>query len=265
MISLLRNIRRALLNEGKLIRYLSYAVGEVLLIIIGILMALKISDWNEGKKLVAEEREILTALREELKVNQDILKHKMSKSNSLEKTAYRIIEAAAKPESEVSSEEVDQLIADMSWWQGSDWVTAALEALISSGDLSLIRDKTLQQSIAAWTEDVDQVREIEDREAFTYHELYLPLLISKSDLPQIANYGELPPWSTPLTADWSENFVEMPLALPSTDHTTLLKDQEFQNLILVRHWDHQGLRLNYDIFGQKLENLLQQIEEQLEQ
>ena len=54
MKSLFRSIRQKLLNEGKLFRYLTYALGEIVLIVVGILFALKINDWNEDRKAEAE-------------------------------------------------------------------------------------------------------------------------------------------------------------------------------------------------------------------
>ena len=64
--SLFRSIRHKLLNEGKLLRYLSYAVGEVVLIIVGILMALKINDWNEDRKAQVEFDAYIVQLREDI-------------------------------------------------------------------------------------------------------------------------------------------------------------------------------------------------------
>lgn len=65
--SLFRSIRRKLLNEGKLVRYLTYAVGEVVLIIVGILFALKINDWNEDRKVQAEYDLYIVQLREDVR------------------------------------------------------------------------------------------------------------------------------------------------------------------------------------------------------
>ena len=61
--SIFRGIRRKLLDEGKLVRYITYAIGKVVLIIVGILFALKINDWNEEKKDRQTETKILTEIR----------------------------------------------------------------------------------------------------------------------------------------------------------------------------------------------------------
>jgi hypothetical protein len=50
MIKLFRNIRQKLLVEGKTINYLKYAIGEIVLVMIGILLALQVNNWNENRK-----------------------------------------------------------------------------------------------------------------------------------------------------------------------------------------------------------------------
>ncbi len=50
MIKLFRNIRKNLLNEGKTTKYFKYAIGEIILVVIGILIALQINNWNEARK-----------------------------------------------------------------------------------------------------------------------------------------------------------------------------------------------------------------------
>lgn len=66
MIKLFRNIRKKLLNEGKITNYLKYAIGEIVLVVIGILIALQINNWNEKQKLRRTEFKLLTELRSDL-------------------------------------------------------------------------------------------------------------------------------------------------------------------------------------------------------
>jgi hypothetical protein len=50
MIKLFKKIRQNLLLENKTSKYFKYAIGEIVLVVIGILIALQINNWNENKK-----------------------------------------------------------------------------------------------------------------------------------------------------------------------------------------------------------------------
>ena len=66
MISFFRKIRQNLLNEGKTARYFKYAIGEILLVVIGIIIALQLNNWNEQRKLEIEEFKLLRNLQLEI-------------------------------------------------------------------------------------------------------------------------------------------------------------------------------------------------------
>ncbi len=71
MIKLFRNIRKNLLNEGKTTRYFKYAIGEIILVVIGILIALQINNWNEGRK---DNKQMLTNIHSiEEDIESDLL------------------------------------------------------------------------------------------------------------------------------------------------------------------------------------------------
>lgn len=57
MIKFFRKIRQRLLTENKFSKYLLYAIGEIILVVIGILIALSINNWNEEKKLKLKSKE----------------------------------------------------------------------------------------------------------------------------------------------------------------------------------------------------------------
>ena len=62
MIKFFRKIRQRLLAENKFSTYLIYAVGEIILVVIGILIALQINNWNEQNKIKQEEDILLDGL-----------------------------------------------------------------------------------------------------------------------------------------------------------------------------------------------------------
>lgn len=66
MIKFFNNIRKTLLSEGKTGKYLKYAIGEIILVVIGILIALSINNWNENRKKRALEQSTLAELKSNL-------------------------------------------------------------------------------------------------------------------------------------------------------------------------------------------------------
>ena len=58
MIKFFRKIRYDLLEKNKIEKYLKYAIGEIVLVVIGILIALSINNWNEQRKvkLIVKDR-----------------------------------------------------------------------------------------------------------------------------------------------------------------------------------------------------------------
>ena len=64
-----RKIRQDLLSGGKTRKYLKYAIGEIILVVIGILIALQINNWNETNKLNRRELTLLSELKTNLQIN----------------------------------------------------------------------------------------------------------------------------------------------------------------------------------------------------
>ena len=69
MIKFFRSIRKALLDENKFSKYLLYAIGEIVLVVIGILIALQINNWNESRKIEREIESVISLLDDELTQN----------------------------------------------------------------------------------------------------------------------------------------------------------------------------------------------------
>ena len=66
MFRLFKNIKQKLFSQGNLRKYSLYAIGEIILVVIGILIALQINNWNENKKLEAISENYLNQLLADL-------------------------------------------------------------------------------------------------------------------------------------------------------------------------------------------------------
>ena len=77
MIKFFRKIRQNLLSEGKTGKYLQYAIGEILLVVIGILIALSINNWNENQKTKVKIKNSLIALKNDLAQDTLLIKERL--------------------------------------------------------------------------------------------------------------------------------------------------------------------------------------------
>jgi hypothetical protein len=69
MITFFRKIRQKLLTENKFSKYLVYAIGEIILVVVGILIALSINNWNDKQKHISQERILLKNVLENIKTD----------------------------------------------------------------------------------------------------------------------------------------------------------------------------------------------------
>jgi len=95
MIKFFRKIRQNLLMENKTGKYLKYAIGEIVLVVIGILIALQINNWNEWRKDRMIEKSILLEFEDNLERNIaliDIAATEIIEINKSTKTMIEIIE-----------------------------------------------------------------------------------------------------------------------------------------------------------------------------
>ena len=81
MFRFFRHIRQRLFQQDNVSRYLGYAVGETLLIVVGIFLALQLNNWNEGRKDRIEEKEYLN------RIGNDLLGHISGMTNMLDMMA----------------------------------------------------------------------------------------------------------------------------------------------------------------------------------
>ena len=109
MIKFFRRIRQKLLSENKFSKYLLYALGEIILVVIGILIALSINNWNEDRKNDLREIRLVKNIVEDLSLDLD---HFNQSSNELEdqlQVVDRIIAKILNSDEELNYDCVSQL------------------------------------------------------------------------------------------------------------------------------------------------------------
>ncbi len=97
MIKFFRKIRQNLLIENKTGKYLKYAIGEIILVVIGILIALQINNWNENQKKKKQLDAIYTTIEQNLKTDLNTLKVPIEFYERLDSTLLSILTTTYPP------------------------------------------------------------------------------------------------------------------------------------------------------------------------
>lgn len=146
MIKLFRKIRKKMLTENKFNKYFLYAIGEIILVVIGILIALGINNWNEENKKGAEEREYLVNLLAEFKANQEELKTNIAYHKFVKLKTKELSDLINPNPKEISSSKLDTLM----WAMAFIPEFKALNTMVSSEKFEIVNDYKLKNEIANW-------------------------------------------------------------------------------------------------------------------
>ena len=162
MLHLFRKIRQSLAMSDQTGKYLKYAVGEIILVVIGILIALSINNWNEQRK------ERLRSADYHQRLSEDV-QRLIAQNDDITELAVRILNAITKSlemmESGESLSEDDKETLDYAlvWFSRTNFQTPTLptyEEMKSNGELNLIYDVDLRNRIANFHTYLGQVESV---------------------------------------------------------------------------------------------------------
>ena len=149
MLRFFRRIRQKLITEGYLSKYLVYALGEIFLVMIGILLALQINNWNEDRKERILEKDYLISLKKEFENNLEEVDRviRVNKSNS--KNAKELAENTGPSAPAISEERFAKLLFgainnEVVYRPGS----GVINEIINSGKLNIFESKELKNKLA---------------------------------------------------------------------------------------------------------------------
>ena len=91
MIKFFRHIRQQLIRDNKMGKYFKYAIGEIILVVIGILIALQINNWNENRKLKQQEAKYYCQLVADLNADISNIKRTQKSLNERQESARRFL------------------------------------------------------------------------------------------------------------------------------------------------------------------------------
>ena len=163
MIKFFRKIRQNLLMENKTGKYFKYAIGEIILVVIGILIALQINNWNEKRKIQSNQENYLTLLKTEAENNLKEIrntKNEVSEMNMEQIVLYNLINI--KQDTITEKHLSESLFRIVSGFYKFKYENSALSDLKSSGNLKNVLNDSLRKYLIALQPLVIEVQIQED-------------------------------------------------------------------------------------------------------
>lgn len=163
MLKFFKKIRRNQLKEGHLKQYFVYAIGETLLVMVGILLALQVNNWNENRKEQKIEREYLIALQEEFSTNLKALNFMIKQNKSCIGNAGKLAQKIEQGPSQLSEKEFSELFGEtFKYTTRYNPSLGVLKDLVNSGHLNHISNPQLRKKIAAWESKLLRIKRQEE-------------------------------------------------------------------------------------------------------
>ena len=162
MIKFFRRIRQQLLSENKFSKYLIYAIGEIILVVIGILIALQINNWNDKKKENQREQVLLNQLHNQFINNLHLFNNGINFYEKKLSGLNRISNFYTLP-SEVSADSSVKYLNDVFTSYTYNPSNGLVESLLSSSSLEVIQNDSLKNLLVSWKDVLMDYKEEEDQ------------------------------------------------------------------------------------------------------
>jgi len=179
MIKFFRQIRKRLLSENKFSKYLFYAIGEILLVVVGILIALSINNWNESRKISVTEIESYSNLLRSLKKDSlDLVRIIEIQTKSIESQNKVIQSQSFEIINTMSSNEITEMIYDIYNGAFSFFPKyGTYNSIVANRGLDIIKSESIKSNLIDlydyWCNRYENVDNVLDKK---YHNVLYPFL-----------------------------------------------------------------------------------------
>jgi len=241
-------------DDNKPLKYMRYAIGEILLVVIGILIALQINNWNEAQKELKKEQQILLSLREEFQQNIKELEFDHKINEGCLNAVVTILNFDDTQDFE--SKTIDSLIGQMYNYATFDARLGVMNDIISSGNLELIRDDKLKYALNQWTGELEDYKE----DVIIRREFWV------NNVPSIL-YKFLPLRNGDASMDredYKRTILIEPIQVPKSNYIAFLTNLEVDSMVFDYYLNQSYVTVNENNIITFLEDTLSLINANIE-
>ena len=190
MLTLFRKIRKKLAAENKLRQYLRYAIGEIILVVVGILIALQINTWNQERISNHEEKAILENIYTEFSKNKKEIDESVQSTIECIATNKRLMRIFGKSQEDLKLINTDSLIFYSFEQRKFTPSENAIQDLIQSGKMRSLNNDKLKYLIYEWSGRKNAVEESYNDMDAKVNESIVPYLAKRYPLKDIDTYSK---------------------------------------------------------------------------
>ena len=210
MIKFLRHIRKSLINQNQMGKYLKYAIGEIILVMIGILLALQVNNWNNERMASSEEKQIIAKLHNEFKENKKALENFVNELNNQMNAQKALMKLIGAPRAELNEHNLDSILYVSFGATEIAFADNTIKNIMQSGKLNILKDEKITDLLYKWN-TLSEIRKIRMLKLDDWsNDKLIPYLLSKisfKEMDMTSNY----PWSgtSKVKPDYHKVFQEV--------------------------------------------------------
>jgi len=163
------------METGKTSKYIKYAIGEIILVVIGILIALSINNWNEERKNSIKEVQSLKGFKEDLHANIIELNRVIKKTEDTSSSADSILQFKRGDLGILNLKSFVACLMDATGFTVYQTQEGTIQDIIGSGNLDVISNDSIRLAIGSWQANLKDLREWEklDKSSYTVYNEFL--------------------------------------------------------------------------------------------
>ena len=210
MMKFFNHIRRKLAAENKVMAYLRYAIGEILLVVIGILIALQINSWNQSRLESIDEKIILSNLHDEFINNKIELKKSIQIYEGAMQGNKMLMSLIGSDEAKLQKYNLDSLFFESLPSTKIIFSDNAIKNIIQSGRLNIIKDPKIVHLMYEWEALAILIKERENTLQSWINNQLMPYISDYVSFKEIDTYGNMP-WGgkSKLKSNYSKLFKQL--------------------------------------------------------
>ena len=169
MIKFFRHIRKNLLMENKTSKYFKYAIGEIVLVVIGILIALQINNWNENRKQAIAEKEFYKGIKDDLQQDLEFINYVQAYTKP-KMDAYNLLNGKYSKDYENNKTQIDSLLSIYLFSGQRTFypISGSFKSAIAGNEINTYKQKNLIQIIiklygSSYDRIIDNGKMLDDR------------------------------------------------------------------------------------------------------